>query len=287
MRILLFGANGQVARSLAEEARGAHDVVALGRRDADLMTAGAGASAVKAHQPEAIVNAAAYTAVDAAEEDRQAATRLNAKAVGEIAAAAKDTGAHFIHLSTDYVFGGEHSKPISEAEETGPLNVYGETKRDGERAALDANAASIILRTSWVFSEFGNNFVKSMLRFGGERDAMNIVSDQIGGPTPARDIARVILAIAGKKHRGAPGEGVYHYQGAPAVSWADFASKIFEYAEIATVVTPIATTDYPTPARRPLYTVLDCARIERNFGVAQPDWRVGLRQVLSALKSRA
>jgi dTDP-4-dehydrorhamnose reductase len=282
MRILIFGEKGQLARALREEAA-AQEIVALGRAQADLAVPGAAARAVKAHAPDVVINAAAYTAVDAAEEDKNAAMRVNGDAVGEIAAAARDRNAAFIHVSTDYVFSGEASRPYREDDETAPANVYGETKRAGEIAALGANAASVVLRTSWVFSEYGNNFVASMLRLGAERGEMNVVDDQIGGPTPARDLARAILAVAGKKFRGAPGDGIYHYQGAPAASWAGFAAKIFEYANMKTTVRKIPSTDYQKPARRPLYTVLDCARMERDFGVAQPDWRIGLRAVVSAL----
>ena len=286
MRILIFGENGQVARALQDEAEGVHDIAAAGRAQADLTVSGAAASAVRAHEPNVVINAAAYTAVDKAETERDAARRLNAQAVKEMAQTAKDAGAHFIPLSTDYVFDGESDAPYKEDHEANPLNVYGETKHEGERAALEANDQSVIVRTSWVFSEYGANFVKTMLRLGAERDALNIVDDQVGGPTSARDIARALLVIAGKKHRGAPGEGLYHFQSAPAISWAGFARKIFELAGQNVEVNPIPTKDYPTPAQRPLRTVLDCARIERDFGVAQPDWRASLRQVLGALKDK-
>lgn len=283
MRILLFGRNGQVARCFLEEGAHAHEVVALGRAEADLARPGAADEAIRTHQPDVIVNAAAYTAVDKAEEDEDAAAQLNERTPAEMAAAAKDVGAPFLHLSTDYVFDGEEPLHYLEDSPTNPLNVYGLTKRRGEEAALAANPDAVIIRTAWVFSEYGNNFVKTMLRLGAERDALNIIADQIGGPTPARDIVRTMLTIAGKKHRGAPGAGLYHYQGAPAASWADFAKAIFTEAGLNVAVAPIATSAYPTPARRPLHTVLDCSKIERDFGVAQPDWRIGLTQVVDAL----
>jgi len=288
MRILIFGENGQVARCLIEEAPAhegvGHEAAAMGRGAADLESPGAATAAVEGFAPDAVINAAAYTAVDKAEDDKAAAHRLNAAATGEIAAAANAAGAVFIHLSTDYVFDGTADAPYREDDAVNPLNVYGATKQAGEDAALDAHPDSVVIRTSWVFSEHGGNFVKTMLRLGEARDALTIVDDQIGGPTYARDIARAALTIAAKKHRGAPGNGLYHFQGAPAVSWAGFAEKIFEVAGLACAVAPIPTTDYPTPAQRPLRTVLDCARIERDFGVAQPDWRLGLRQTLTALK---
>ena len=250
------------------------------------MTEGAAQNAVNGHAPDIIINAAAYTAVDKAEDEEDAAQRLNHAAAAEVARAANKAGAHLIHVSTDYVFDGEKTEPYLETDETRPLSVYGKSKCDGEKAVLKAFPEAIILRTSWVFSEFGANFVKTMLRLAGERNALNIVADQIGGPTSARDIARAALVIAGKKHRGAPGAGIYHLQGSPAVSWAAFAVKIFEISGVEIAVNPIATTQYPTPAQRPLNTVLDCAKMERDFGVAQPDWRASLRQVLATLNAK-
>jgi dTDP-4-dehydrorhamnose reductase len=286
MRILLFGKNGQVARCFREEASGRCDVTALGSADVDLSQPNTAVGAIEKHAPDIIINAAAYTAVDRAEEEKDAAARINTLAVKDMARTAKTIGAHFIHISTDYVFDGADSNHYHEKDTANPLSVYGKTKHEGELAALKAYNQTIILRTSWVFSEYGGNFVKTMLRLAGERDALTIVDDQIGGPTPARDIAHAILMIAEKKQRGAPGQGIYHYQGAPAVSWAGFARKIFEYADKNISVTPIATSDYPTPAARPLHTILDCARIERTFGISQPDWRIGLRQVIDALKKK-
>lgn len=286
MRILLFGRNGQVARCFLEEACAAHDVVALGSAEVDLMTPGGGAAAVSEYQPDVVINAAAYTAVDRAEEERDAAMRLNADAVAELAKAAKAAGAPFIHISTDYVFDGASNIHYGEDSPTNPLNVYGASKLAGERAALDENPETVIIRSSWVFSEYGGNFVKTMLRLAAERNALSVVDDQVGGPTAARDIARALMTIAEKKHRGASGDGFYHYQGAPTVSWAAFAAKIFEIAGADVNVTPIPTADYPTPAARPLRTVLDCARIERDFGIAQPDWRIALRQVIGVLTKK-
>ncbi len=284
MRILLFGHNGQVARCLQEEA--GDELVALGRDAADLMQEGATQKAITAHQPDMVINAAAYTAVDKAEEEQNAAAQVNANAPGEMALAAKTAGAQFIHLSSDYVFDGKSEAPYAETDAANPLNVYAQTKLAGEQAVLSANPQAIIMRTSWVFSEFGDNFVKTMLRLGAERDSLSVVADQTGGPTPARDIAKALLAIAAKKHRGAPGEGLYHYQGAPTTSWAEFADKIFDYADLSVAVAPIATAQYPTPAERPLNTHLNCGKIERDFGVAMPDWRVRLRQIIDTLSRK-
>lgn len=282
MRMLVFGKNGQVARALQDI--GGDGVIALGRDSADLMQAGAARDAIAATKPDIIINASAYTAVDKAESDEAAAQRLNIKAPAEMAAAAAEQIIPFIHISTDYVFDGAVEARLDENAAINPVNVYGRTKADGESAVSNAYPGAVILRTSWVFSEYGGNFVKTMLRVGAERDALNIVSDQIGGPTAAADISRAIITIAGKKHRGAPGAGLYHFQGAPAVSWAAFAEKIFEIAGLSVKVSHIKTEDYPTPAKRPLHTVLDCAKVERDFGVAQPDWRAELRRVVAVLE---
>ncbi len=250
------------------------------------MHEGAAQKAIAAHKPDVVINAAAYTAVDKAEAEQDAAARVNAHAPGEMARAAKTVNAHFIHLSSDYVFDGQSETPYTETDAANPLNVYGQTKLAGEQGVLSANPQAIIIRTSWVFSEFGDNFVKTMLRLGAERNNLSIVADQIGGPTPARDIAKTLLAIAAKKHRGAPGDGLYHYQGAPTVSWAEFAGKIFDYAELSVAVAPIPTAQYPTPATRPLNTHLNCGKIERDFGVAMPDWRIRLRQIIDTLSRK-
>lgn len=282
MKILVFGKNGQVARCLHEEAINA-ELITLGSAQCNLMTPGNGGEAIKIAEPDIVVNASAYTAVDLAETETDAARRLNADAPAELALAATKIGARFIHISTDYVFDGNADTAYTEESPVAPLNIYGKTKHKGEEAVMAVASDAIIIRTSWVFSEFGGNFVKTMLRLAAERDTLSIVDDQIGGPTPARDIAKAILAIAAKIYRGAPGSGLYHFQGAPAVSWAGFAKKIFEVANVHTAVNPIATAEFPTPAARPLRTILDCTRIERDFGLTQPDWQSGLRQVSDAI----
>lgn len=286
MRILIFGENGQVARCLCEEAKGIHEAVAKGSNMVDLTQPGAAQTAIQDFTPDAVINAAAYTAVDKAEEETDIANRLNAEAVVEIATAAHAAQAPFIHISTDYVFDGASDNMYKEDDQTNPLNIYGASKLAGEKAAMEAHPECVILRTSWVFSEYGGNFVKTMLRLGAERETLSIVDDQVGGPTAARDIAKAALAIAAKKHRGASGSGIYHFQGAPTVSWAGFAAKIFEVADLKCEVQPILTAEYPTPAQRPLRTILDCSKIERDFGVAQPDWRIGVRQTVSTLQSK-
>ncbi|MGF1544523.1 MAG: dTDP-4-dehydrorhamnose reductase [Parvularculaceae bacterium] len=284
MKTLVFGAGGQVGRELSRAARERGVLMIPCLRDqADLATPGAAARIVRDVAPDAVVNAAAHTAVDKAESAPDLARRLNAEAPGEIAVAAADVGAAFVHISTDYVFDGAGDGPLDEDAPTGPLNVYGLTKRDGEAAALAAGGACAVLRTSWVYGVHGGNFVKTMLRLGATRDALAVVADQIGGPTPAGAIAGACLAIAGRLRAEPSASGLYHFQGAPATSWADFARAIFAVSGHSVAVSDIATADYPTPARRPLNTVLDCGKISRAFGIAQPDWRADLARAVPAI----
>ncbi len=282
MHVLLFGASGQVGRETIDAAqRRGLRLTALSRADADLEIPGAGAAAVARFNPDAVINAAAWTAVDKAETETAAAQRLNAGAPAELAAAAKAAGARFIHLSTDYVFDGGASAPLDEAAPTGPVNVYGATKLEGERAVLGASPAAVIVRTSWVFAAHGANFVRTMLRLAASNDALSIVGDQTGGPTPASAIAEACLDIAARKD--GPG-GLYHFQGAPAASWAEFAEAIFAAVGKTVKVNKILTRDYKTPAFRPLYTVLNCAKIDRCYGISQPDWRTDLAVAVRRLQ---
>ena len=286
MRILVFGKNGQVARSLAPRLQH-HDVVFQSSADTDLAVTGAATRAIETHAPSIVINAAAYTKVDLAEEETSLCRALNTDAPTEMAIAARRANAQFVHLSTDYVFDGDATTPYTETAATNPASVYGQTKRDGEIGVLAEYRDAVIMRTSWVFSEFGGNFVKTMLRLSQERDSLSIVDDQIGGPTSAHDIAAAISAIAVHRDDARGHGGIYHYQGAPAVSWADFAREIFQMAARSAAVTGIPTADYPTPATRPLRTVLDCQKITDTFGVSPPDWKQSLRYVLDKLENGA
>lgn len=281
--ILVFGQSGQVARELARLAPEAHF---LGRADLDLATPGAAHAAhaaIEAARPEAVINAAAYTAVDKAEEQEAEAHALNAGAPGEMARTCAALGIPFVHISTDYVFDGSGEAPFAPDAPTAPLNAYGRTKLAGEQAVQAAGGAYAILRTSWVFSAHGANFVKTMLRLSESRDRLAVVADQVGGPTPAADIAAATIAMA-RQLASDPGKsGIYHFAGAPAVSWADFARAIFARAGRAVTVEDIPTAAYPTPARRPHNSRLDCATLA-NFGLSQPDWRAGLDAVLQELE---
>ena len=282
MRILVFGETGQVARALAPLLP--QGSVQLNRSQADLMDPAACAAAIHAHAPEAVINAAAWTAVDKAEAEEAAAQVVNAQAPGAMATACAERDIPFLHISTDCVFDGSGDTPWQTDAPTAPLNAYGRTKLAGEQAIRAAGGRAAILRTSWVFSAEGANFLKTMLRLSETRDALTVVGDQIGGPTPASAIARALITMAGALHAGHPG-GTWHIAGAPFVSWADFAREIFAVAGRLVTVTDIPTSEYPTPAPRPLNSRLDGATLLRDFGLPQPDWkaqvRADVRRVLS------
>ncbi|MBK4216379.1 dTDP-4-dehydrorhamnose reductase [Paracoccus caeni] len=279
--LLVFGRTGQVARELMKQAPDAHF---LGRDEADLTNPIAAADVVRERRPTAIINAAAYTAVDRAETDEETASLVNAAAPAAIANAAAELGVPMLHISTDYVFDGTGDSARDEDAPTGPLGAYGRTKLAGELAIAKAGGQWAILRTSWVFSAHGANFVKTMLRLGSERDEISVVADQIGGPTPAAAIADALLRMSEAIVRDSNRRGIYHFAGAPDVSWADFAREVFGRAGLRCHVRDIGTSEYPTPARRPANSRLDCDLIKRDFGIERPDWRLGLDQVLNDLR---
>lgn len=287
--IFMFGKSGQVARAMTERCAEKGIVLkALGREDADLMDPAALRLPIsEAPDGAVVVNAAAYTAVDQAEEDQETAYAVNETAPGVMAQGCAARGLPFIHLSTDYVFNGAKDGAYVEDDATDPLGVYGASKLAGEKAVLAAGGRFVIIRTSWVYSPFGRNFVKTMLRVGAERDELRVVDDQIGAPTSAHDIADAILAAAGKLAAGVGETGIFHMTGAGEASWADFADTIFEKQAPRwgrrPVVTRILTADYPTPARRPLNSRLDCEKFERAFGYRPPDWRESLAKILDRL----
>tara|TARA_R110002012_G_scaffold171185_4_gene335903 strand:- start:133 stop:999 length:867 start_codon:yes stop_codon:yes gene_type:complete len=283
MKILVFGHSGQVATEL--RALGGDDVQStpLARADADLIDPAACAAAINAHAPDAVINAAAYTAVDKAESDVETAQIINTDAPAAMAQACAARDIPFVSISTDYVFSGAGGTPWAPADPTDPQSVYGRTKRDGEIAIVKAGGRYAVLRTSWVVSGHGNNFVKTMLRLGAERETLTIVADQIGGPTGAREIAQACVTIA-KTLISQPGKsGIYHFSGAPDTNWANFARAIFDAANIPCDVTDIPSPDFPTPAKRPLNSRLDCTTTEAAFGISRPDWRESLAHILTQL----
>jgi dTDP-4-dehydrorhamnose reductase len=282
MTILVFGRTGQVATELQAAAA----VTALGRSHADLSDPVACAAAIRAHAPRAVINAAAYTAVDRAEEEEALATTINGDAPGAMARACAELGIPFVHISTDYVFPGDSETPWQPGDATAPLGAYGRSKLCGEEGVRAAGGTHAILRTSWVVSAHGHNFVKTMLRLGAERDRLTIVADQVGGPTPARAIAAACLSIADQLVADPGKTGTYHFSGAPDTSWAGFAREIFAQAGLSCTVEDIPTSAYPTPAQRPLNSRLDCSATEATFGITRPDWRIGLRDILSDLDQK-
>ncbi len=281
MTLLVLGRTGQVARELA---RAVPDALFLDRGAADFTDPAAVAARVVESGASAVINAVAYTAVDKAEEEEALAFQVNGQTPGAIARACAERGLPLVHISTDYVFDGSGTAAWAPGDPTGPLGAYGRSKLAGEAAVRDAGGVYAILRTSWVVSAHGNNFVKTMLRLGAERGRLTIVADQIGGPTPARDIAAACRALADGLAQDPGKSGTYHFAGAPDVSWADFAREIFTQAGITCAVEDIPGADYPTPAARPANSRLNCASLEAAFGIRRPDWRAGLADILSDLK---
>ena len=237
------------------------------------------------------INLAAYTAVDRAESEADAAWAINCAGAAHIAAACAESETPLIHLSTDYVFDGRKTGPYQEGDAVNPLGVYGSSKEAGERAVRAALTQHVILRTAWVFGAYGTNFVKTMLRLAGERPLLRVVADQRGCPTAAADIAAALMVIAERIERGAAKWGTYHFAGVDAVSWHGFAKAIFDLAapqlSVRPQVEPITTDQYPTPARRPMNSVLDCRKIEEAFGIRTLPWRVGLASVIREILDRA
>ena len=278
--VLVFGKTGQLARELAARLP---EAVFLDRTAADLGDPAACAAAIATRKPALVINAAAHVAVDRAEEEEPLVTTINAEAPAAMARAAADLGIPFLTVSTDYVFDGSGAAPWSETDPVAPLNAYGRSKAQGEAMLAGQGGDYAVLRTSWVFSAHGGNFVKTMLRLSETRDALNVVADQIGGPTAAGDIAAALITMGEAFRDGRGTSGVYHFSGGPDVSWAEFARAIFDRAGRAVQVTGIPTTEYPTPAARPLNSRLDCSRIEQTFGVKRPDWQASLDEVLADL----
>ncbi|MCY4180903.1 MAG: dTDP-4-dehydrorhamnose reductase [Litoreibacter sp.] len=279
MTILVFGKTGQVATELGMR----QGTQCLGRQEADLTNPEACAELILSERPSAVINAAAYTAVDKAEEEEALATVINGDAPTAMAKACAELDIPFTHISTDYVFAGTGVAPHRPDDPTAPPNAYGRSKLKGEQGVALAGGRYAILRTSWVFSSHGANFLKTMMRLGAERDALNIVADQIGGPTPASAIAAATVSISDQLTR--ENAGIYHFAGAPDTSWAGFAEAIFEAANQSVQVTGIPTADYPTPAARPLNSQLDCTKTREIFAIEQPDWRVSVAQIVAQLKA--
>ena len=298
LKILVTGANGFLGRSLLG-LEGEAEWIGCGRRvDAgdmlyhrvELTDRAAVAALVAETNPDWVINTAAMTNVDRCEEDVSAARWANVEIVENLAAACGDTGVGLMQISTDYVFDGKASAPYKEGDQTNPQGVYGKTKLLGDLAINQSGCKYLIIRTSWVFSEYGQNFMKTMLRLGAERDELNIVADQIGCPTYGQDIAKTIVSVIPRLAINNMDSGIYHYCGDQSCSWFEFAEAIFAQATNAGFKTPdllkpITTAEYPTPASRPAYSVLDCSKTLNEFGISPSDWREGIQEVLYKMKN--
>lgn len=283
MRLLVLGEHGQVATELARRAPAGWEVITAGRNAADFTDPNACARLVTEVAVDAIINAAAYTAVDQAETEERIATIINAETPTTLAQIAARRDLPFLHISTDYVFNGTGSQPWKPDDPTAPLSAYGRSKLKGEEGIRAANCSHVILRTSWVFSAHGKNFLKTMLRLSETRDKLTIVSDQYGGPTPASAIADALLNIAPQIKERPETSGTYHFSGAPDTTWADFARDIFRQAGRVTKVEDIPTSAYPTPAHRPENSRMDCDSLYKEFNIERPDWRKALTHILNEL----
>lgn len=287
MKILLIGKNGQVGSCLVEQLSITSGVtlLALDRMQLDITDATQVNKVVTEFNPKVIINAAAYTAVDKAEQESELAHDINRNGPHNLAVAANQINAIIIHISTDYVFAGDSFDPYVESDNTNPQGEYGRSKLAGEYAVEKACSRHIILRTAWIFGEHGNNFVKTMISLAKTRDILGVVDDQFGGPTYAGDIAKAIVAISKQINDGKQAYGIYHYSGFPYVSWHTFAEKIFDIAleqgvvEKLIQVNPITTKDYPTPAKRPANSRLNCTKINSVFGIEQSRWQVALIRI--------
>ncbi len=281
--ILVTGSNGQLGKELQQlaDAYPQYRFVFASREDMKLHHYGLVENFFIATKPQYCINCAAYTAVDKAESEQDMAMLVNGEAVGHLAAVCKKYDTKFIHISTDYVFDGESETPYNEDDVTDPINTYGESKLLGEQLCLKENADAIIIRTAWVYSSFGHNFVKTMMRLMNERNELNVVADQVGSPTYAADLAKAILDIIAS---GKWESGIYHYSNEGKISWFEFAQAIKEITGSKSVVHPIETAQFPTPARRPKFSLLNKEKIKSTYAVEVPEWKESLQTCIATLQ---
>ena len=292
MKVLITGAQGQVGKELTQIANEkGFEVISAGRGDLDITQAKNVESYITQCQPGIVINAAAFTAVDKAESEQDLAFAINRDGAKNIACACKKQNIPLLHISTDYVFDGTKSKSYSEDDSVSPLGVYGESKWQGEEAIRNNLSDYLILRVAWVFGAQGNNFVKTMLRLGNDRDELNVVADQFGGPSPARSIAQTLIDLVEQYQKNITLTwGTYHYCGNSKTTWYDFAKEIFKQAFESGLlikqvkVNPITTAEYPTAAKRPGNSMLDCSKLKKTFGIEMPEWKEALKLVLMELK---
>lgn len=286
MKVLLTGANGQVGRSLQARTPSDIDLIALGSDKLNITSISSINSAFSEFQPDVVINAAAYTAVDKAEVEEDDARAVNALGPKLLAQACKDNGAFFVHISTDYVFDGEGNLPYKETDPVNPINIYGKSKAEGEQAIIRIDMHYAIIRTSWVFSEYGKNFLKTMMQLGTERTRLNIVADQMGAPTYAGDIADAIYAIINNKDKFR--QEIFHYTGDQITSWMDFAKYIFKIAyesgklQNRVFVKGITSEEYPTASKRPKNSVLDCKKIKDLCDINASNWQAAVIKIIKS-----
>lgn len=280
---MVTGANGQLGKELRqlESQWPQFEFLFLSREDLPIHHFELVRNFFKGAHPSYLINCAAYTAVDKAEQEKELAYQINAEAVGVLAAVCKEYNCRFIHVSTDYVFDGTGSRPYTEEDPTSPQSIYGASKLEGEKQAMEFNPETIIIRTSWVYSSFGKNFVKTILRLLQEKPAIKVVGDQVGSPTYAADLAKAILQIVSVNNWKS---GIYNYSNEGVISWHTFAKAIAELTGSATPIQAIPTTEYPTPAKRPAWSVLDKSKIKAVYGLEIRDWKDALKDCLALLK---
>jgi len=285
MKILITGANGQLGNEIKElaPAHSDYEFLYTDVGELDITKAADVNQYFEINKPDVIINCAAYTAVDKAETDEETAFLINAVAAGILARAAVDANAFMVHVSTDYVYDGRNFQPYVETDPINPASVYGKSKQAGEEAVQQTGVKAVIIRTSWLYSAFGNNFIKTMMKYGRQRDSLNVVFDQVGTPTYAHDFAKAILDIL-PVAMTADNIEIYHYSNEGVASWYDFAKAIHEFANIKCQVNPIPTTDYPLPAERPFYSVLNKSKIKNHFSIEIPYWRISVKACIERLE---
>ena len=288
VKILVTGANGQLGKELKKLTPSfpQYDFLFLSRTDLPIHNYEMVRDYFKVHKPSFFINCAAYTAVDRAEQEKDLAMQVNGESVGVLAAICKENNCRFIHISTDYVFDGTATEPYTEDSPTNPQSVYGASKLEGEKQAFQFNRDTIVIRTSWVYSEFGKNFVKTMMKLMSEKKEISVVNDQTGSPTYAFDLAGAILTIIANSSAQPKNwkPGIYHYSNSGVISWYEFAIAIKEITGADCTIHPIPTSSYPTPAKRPFYSVLNSKKIQQEFGIVIPEWKQSLEVCISKIK---
>lgn len=283
--ILVTGGNGQLANEIRELSSGfpAFKFLFTSREELPIEDKEAVESFFQDQSIQYCINCAAYTAVDKAENEIEKAFLINAEAVGNLATICKNHGAKFIHISTDYVYDGTKGEPLKETDDVGPINIYGRSKLKGEELALENNPASIVIRTSWVYSSFGANFVKTMLRLFPVKEQLNVVSDQVGSPTYAADLAEVIIQFVQKMETGQSFSGIYNYSNSGITNWYEFALSIKELSKSNCKILPVSSSAYITPAKRPLYSVMDTSKVKATLKIDIPFWKDSLKRCLAKI----